>query len=97
MRTEMIETLPLIIIAALAVIIWLFAAYSFLNMLRHVRDGRWLRLLFQYGWWNPDKVEEYINRPGIEHYHRLMKAIVYFLAVVGCGIVYVIVQLTLQG
>ncbi len=88
---------PFIAIIAIALMIWVIAAYSFFNMLRHVRSGNWIKLLFQMGWWNPQKIDQFIDPPGIPHYRRLIKAILWFLIAVVCGIAYGAFQISLQG
>ncbi len=97
MKTEFFEVLPFVVIIVVAIFFWLVAAYSFLNMLRHVRGGNWFRLMFQYGWWNKNKINNTIDPPGIPHYRRLITAIIFFLAAVASAFVYVIIQLALKG
>jgi hypothetical protein len=97
MHIELFEVLPFVVIIVVAIVIWLVAAYSFLNMLLHVRGGNWFKLMFQYGWWSKNNISNYIDPPGIPHYRRLIRAVIYFLAAVGCGFVYVVFQLVLKS
>ena len=96
MQLESIAFLPFIALIIIAMVIWVVAAYSFFNLLRHARGGKWHRLIFQFGWWNKDKVDQYIDPPGMSHYHRLTRAIFYFLVIVICAIAYAVLQLMLQ-
>lgn len=88
---------PFGVIMGVAAAMWFVAVYSIFAMLRHVRGGRWFRLLFQIGWWDPRKVHHYIDPPGIPHYHRLKKAIMWFLFAVFCGMSYGLLQIYLRN
>ena len=97
MQATNIEIVMIVVFVALALAIWIIAAYSFVQMLRRTRQGHWSKLLFQYGWWNPNNVNQYLSPAGIPHYQRLIRAIGAFMIVILCGMVYVFMRIWISG
>ena len=92
-----IEIVSTVIFVICALLIWIVAAYSFVQMLRRTRQGHWSRLLFHYQWWNSNKVGNYITPAGIPHYRSLVRAIAAFLALILCGMIYVLLRIWMAG
>ena len=66
----MLAALPFVAAIAVAFGAWLVAGFSLFGILRHARNGRWFRLMFSPGWWNPAKVDHYLEPDGLPHYRR---------------------------
>ncbi len=92
MQTGIWVIAPFAIMIAVAFAAWCVAFYSMLGILTNVRDGRWFRLLFQFGWWDPRRADQYIEPPGMLHHGRLLKAMIWFFAAVFCALIYGIWQ-----
>ena len=88
MSWEQIVVLPVIGLILVAMGSWLVAAYSFFVMLGHVKGGRWFALIRKIGWWLPSRVHEYIEPAGLPHHARLIKAILVFIALILCAMIY---------
>jgi hypothetical protein len=88
MSWQQIVVLPVIGLILVAMGVWLVAAYSFFVMLGHVKGGRWFALIWTFGWWLPSRAPDYIEPAGLPHHGRLMKAILIFIALILCAMVY---------
>lgn len=97
MQGESWQILPLAVLMAVAFAAWCVAGYSMIGILANARDGRWLRLMFQFGWWNPRTADQYIDAPGLPHRQRLLKAMIIFFAAVFCAFGYGFLQIWQQG
>ena len=91
------EIVPFAVLMALAFAAWCVAGYSMFGVLSNARHGRWFRLLFQFGWWNPRTADQYIDPPGLPHRQRLLKAMIIFFVAVFCALAYGLLQIGLQG
>lgn len=97
MRSEYVDLLALLAIMAVALPAWVVFVYSYFRMLGHVRSASWLGRVFQVRWWNSQNLDQYIEPPGIAHYHRMMTAFKYFFAAVLCGMAYGIFRAIVDG
>lgn len=87
MSAQIIETilvLPLVVASAVSFLIYI---YSFFYMLAYARGGRWSRFVFHPEWWNPDKIDQFIEPNGLPHYRRLKKASFWFMITALCWLV----------
>jgi len=76
-----LEILPVVIAAAVAMVAWCVAAFSFFGMLANTRQG-WTSLVFRMGWWFSPDIGAYLTEPGIAHYRRFLKAFAWFMGTV---------------
>ncbi len=88
---------PFAAMMAVAVAAWCVAGYSMIGILSNVRGGRWFRLLFQFGWWDPRRADLYIEPAGMPHHRRLIKAVIWFFAAVFFALAYTFWQISRQG
>lgn len=78
---EIANYLPLVLICA-TVPVWLFAVWSYIAMLRHVREGEVLRMMFDPFWWIQSRAEPRLLPEGMVHYRRLTWALVGFIGLI---------------
>lgn len=83
-------------IVTVAVAAWCVAAYSMIGVLVNARGGKWFRMLFQFGWWNPNRIHQYVEPPGVPHHKRLLRAMIWFFAALSCAMVYTLWQISKQ-
>ncbi len=76
-----------IAIAVLAVPVWFAVAWNYIGMLRRVKGGNFLSLMFDFFWWMPDRAGKHLTQEGMAYYRRTVGLIIAFLALVFSGMI----------
>lgn len=84
-------------IIVLAIPVWFAAAWNYIGMLRRVKGGNFLRLMFDIFWWMPDRAGRHLTVEGMIYYRRTVWLIVTFLTLVFVGIVLGFAMVLFQG
>lgn len=75
-------------IIVLGVPVWIATVWHYIKMLRHVKGGNFMRLMFDFFWWMPDRARMHLTEEGMRYYWRtvILMGAFFVLVIAGIGL-----------